>query len=214
MTDRSVIIPVIHYADDNQAMRNAERAIEAGCDGVMLIEMRGRNDGLLFAGAAPGIGLASSLTSDPDLRCRPRQFERADDALCRINPNAEITLNRRTADDCFCDDITAGQALQIGLATSQMRTDRKREIGARAVHRRLGGHQVTLFHPPELEPPSVTWWRDFAADGAAHFGDRTALANHVRLGEDRLADAWAMRRPERQASASPSTRPDFIAVLA
>jgi len=46
------IIPVIHYADDNQAMRNAERAIEAGCDGVMLIEMRGRNTDLLFAGSA------------------------------------------------------------------------------------------------------------------------------------------------------------------
>jgi predicted TIM-barrel enzyme len=47
-----MILPVIHYADDNQAMRNAERAFEAGCDGVMLIEMRGRNNGLLFAGSA------------------------------------------------------------------------------------------------------------------------------------------------------------------
>ncbi len=47
-----VILPVIHYADDKQAMRNAERAIEAGCAGVMLIEMRGRNEGLSFAGAA------------------------------------------------------------------------------------------------------------------------------------------------------------------
>jgi hypothetical protein len=46
------ILPVIHYADDNQAMRNAERAFDAGCDGVMLIEMRGRNTGLLFAGAS------------------------------------------------------------------------------------------------------------------------------------------------------------------
>ena len=46
------IIPVIHYSDDNQAMRNAERAIEAGCAGVMLIEMRGRNDGLIFAASA------------------------------------------------------------------------------------------------------------------------------------------------------------------
>lgn len=46
------LLPVIHYADDNQAMRNAELAIEAGCDGVMLIEMSGRNTGLMFAGAA------------------------------------------------------------------------------------------------------------------------------------------------------------------
>jgi hypothetical protein len=48
----TTIIPVIHYADDNQAMRNAERAIEAGCAGVMLIEMRGQNAGLLFIGGA------------------------------------------------------------------------------------------------------------------------------------------------------------------
>jgi hypothetical protein len=45
------LLPVIHYADDNQAMRNAERAIEAGCEGVMLIEMSGRNAGLVSAGA-------------------------------------------------------------------------------------------------------------------------------------------------------------------
>lgn len=45
-----MILPVIHYADDNQAMRNAERAFAAGCPGVMLIEMRGRNLPL------PGIG--------------------------------------------------------------------------------------------------------------------------------------------------------------
>lgn len=46
------ILPVIHYADDNQAMRNAERALEAGCDGVLLIDMTGRNTGLSFAARA------------------------------------------------------------------------------------------------------------------------------------------------------------------
>ncbi len=46
-----VIIPVIHYADDAQVMRNAERAFDAGCAGVMLIEMRGRNRDLPFAAA-------------------------------------------------------------------------------------------------------------------------------------------------------------------
>jgi predicted TIM-barrel enzyme len=37
------IIAVIHYADDEQAMRNAERAHDAGCAGVLLIHMEGRN---------------------------------------------------------------------------------------------------------------------------------------------------------------------------
>jgi len=39
----SKIIPVIHYADDAQALRNAERAFDADCDGVMLIQMQGRH---------------------------------------------------------------------------------------------------------------------------------------------------------------------------
>lgn len=47
-----IVLPVIHYADDNQAMRNAERAIDAGCAGVMLIEMGGRNAGLSFIASA------------------------------------------------------------------------------------------------------------------------------------------------------------------
>ena len=40
---RPSIIPVIHYADDGQAMRNAARAFDAGCEGVFLIHMEGRN---------------------------------------------------------------------------------------------------------------------------------------------------------------------------
>lgn len=39
----SRIIPVIHYADDDQVHRNVVRAVEAGCAGVLLIHMEGRN---------------------------------------------------------------------------------------------------------------------------------------------------------------------------
>lgn len=42
-TMRPSIIPVIHYANDGQAMRNAARAFDAGCEGVFLIHMEGRN---------------------------------------------------------------------------------------------------------------------------------------------------------------------------
>jgi predicted TIM-barrel enzyme len=38
------VIPVIHYQDDEQAMRNAERVVDAGCDGVFLIHMDGENE--------------------------------------------------------------------------------------------------------------------------------------------------------------------------
>lgn len=41
------IIPVIHYLDDEQTMRNARRAYDAGCDGVMLIDMTGGNKRLV-----------------------------------------------------------------------------------------------------------------------------------------------------------------------
>lgn len=44
---RTNIIPVIHYEDDDQAMRNAARAQAAGCDGVLLIQMDGSNTGLV-----------------------------------------------------------------------------------------------------------------------------------------------------------------------
>jgi len=40
---KPAIIPVIHYADDEQALRNAARAADAGCEGVFLIEMSGRS---------------------------------------------------------------------------------------------------------------------------------------------------------------------------
>ena len=49
----TVMIPVIHYADDAQAMRNAERAFEAGSDGVLLIHMEGRDE--LLPGVARAI---------------------------------------------------------------------------------------------------------------------------------------------------------------
>jgi len=38
------VIPVIHYQSDEQAMRNAERVVDAGCEGVFLIHMDGENE--------------------------------------------------------------------------------------------------------------------------------------------------------------------------
>lgn len=46
------IIPVIHYTDGGQALRNADRAASAGCDGVLLIEMSGRSGPLPAAAVA------------------------------------------------------------------------------------------------------------------------------------------------------------------
>jgi predicted TIM-barrel enzyme len=38
------VIPVIHYETADQAMSNAERAFDAGCEGVFLIHMDGENE--------------------------------------------------------------------------------------------------------------------------------------------------------------------------
>lgn len=43
---QALVIPVIHYASDEQAIRNAECAFEAGCEGVFLIHMDGANEWL------------------------------------------------------------------------------------------------------------------------------------------------------------------------
>ena len=41
---RPQIIPVIHYQNDVQCLRNAEIAFETGCESVFLIQMEGKND--------------------------------------------------------------------------------------------------------------------------------------------------------------------------
>lgn len=41
MSNTKTVIPVIHYLDNSQAMRNAEMVFDAGCDNVMLINMNG-----------------------------------------------------------------------------------------------------------------------------------------------------------------------------
>tara|TARA_B100000929_G_scaffold37767_1_gene26952 strand:+ start:5379 stop:6053 length:675 start_codon:yes stop_codon:yes gene_type:complete len=43
MNSNPMVIPVIHYHDDDQAMRNAQIVADAGCKAVMLIEMQGND---------------------------------------------------------------------------------------------------------------------------------------------------------------------------
>ncbi|WP_150126609.1 hypothetical protein [Burkholderia cenocepacia] len=43
---KHTILPVIHYQTDARAVENAERAFDAGCDGVLLISMDGDDEPL------------------------------------------------------------------------------------------------------------------------------------------------------------------------
>lgn len=79
------IIPVIHYHDDEQVMRNATIASEAGCNGVLLIEMSGNNAplrpaalavkeafpelkvGINYLGVDPRYALESTLSAGLDM---------------------------------------------------------------------------------------------------------------------------------------------------
>ena len=82
---RTNIIPVIHYEDDDQAIRNAARVQDAGCDGVLLIQMDGSNTrlvsvaqeikaewpdllvGVNHLGLDPSRSLAVNLAADLDM---------------------------------------------------------------------------------------------------------------------------------------------------
>lgn len=79
------VIPVIHYASVEQAMRNAERAFDAGCAGVFLIHMDGENKllapvarsikacwkdklvGINYLGAKPADAVASNIADGFDM---------------------------------------------------------------------------------------------------------------------------------------------------
>lgn len=81
----SKIIPVIHYASYEQALRNAEIAFDAGCEGVFLIHMRGLNQllgpaakavknrwpdklvGVNYLGHDPATAVAASISEGLDM---------------------------------------------------------------------------------------------------------------------------------------------------
>lgn len=55
------ILPVIHFSDREQALRNAAIAAETGCDGVFLIQMQGANSALPRTGAEIKVRFPSLL---------------------------------------------------------------------------------------------------------------------------------------------------------
>lgn len=79
------IIPVIHYATKEQTMRNAQRAFDAGCPGVLIIHMDGENYllpptaraikarwpeklvGINFLGIEPTIAVTSNIANGLDM---------------------------------------------------------------------------------------------------------------------------------------------------
>jgi predicted TIM-barrel enzyme len=114
----AAILPVIHYADDSQALRNAERAFDAGCEGVMLIEMRGYNRPLVKAAASiktrwpdklVGVNFLNSEPDAPLKTCAQIDMSWTDEQLthsCR-SPWLEArrtarTLRERSSHLFFC----------------------------------------------------------------------------------------------------------------
>ncbi|KVP75223.1 hypothetical protein WJ96_05555 [Burkholderia ubonensis] len=90
------VIPVIHYQDDEQAMRNAERAFDAGCAGVFLIHMEGQNQllapvarliksrwpdmlvGINYLGRDPAAAVAANITDGLDMTWTDVQLTHSD----------------------------------------------------------------------------------------------------------------------------------------
>lgn len=93
---RISILPVIHFRDTEQAMRNASIAAEAGADGVLLIQMEGMNAALARTGAKikqdypallvganhlgehPAYGLTRNLESNLDMTWTDDQLTHSD----------------------------------------------------------------------------------------------------------------------------------------
>ena len=82
---RTHVIPVIHYASDEQAIRNAELAFDVDCAGIFLIHMDGENHllapvaqvikarwpsklvGINFLGAEPADAVAANIANGLDM---------------------------------------------------------------------------------------------------------------------------------------------------
>jgi predicted TIM-barrel enzyme len=82
---KSNVIPVIHYANDKLALRNAEIAFDAGCEGVFLIHMEHNNRllapvaqvikarwpdklvGINYLGMAPALAVMKNITNGLDM---------------------------------------------------------------------------------------------------------------------------------------------------
>ncbi len=114
------IIPVIHYADDEQAMRNAARAFDAGCEGVLLIEMRGRDSllpdvaraiksrwedrlvGVNMLGAEPERALEWSLDLGLDMTWTDEQLTHSSDGDADEARRVRTLLSRHPDHLFFC----------------------------------------------------------------------------------------------------------------
>lgn len=94
----NTLLPVIHYANDSQAMTNAERAFDAGCDGVFLIHMAGENHllgpvarlikarwpdklvGVNYLGVAPEQAIAANIADGLDMTWTDAQLTHSEGA--------------------------------------------------------------------------------------------------------------------------------------
>ena len=68
-----IIYPVIHYFNDEVAMRNAETAFEAGCDGVFLIQMQGYDGQIIKSSRDIQARFSNKMVGVNFLACSPGQ---------------------------------------------------------------------------------------------------------------------------------------------
>ena len=108
------VIPVIHYASDELALRNAEIAFDAGCEGVFLIDMDHDNDmlapiakvikarwpdklvGINFLGCKPALAVLENITHGMDMTWTDAQPTHSAAPSSRLAENVREAAATRT----------------------------------------------------------------------------------------------------------------------
>ena len=107
---RTSIIPVIHYHDDDLAMWNAEKAHEAGCDGILLIDMAGDGRRLVPIAQQVKIARPDLLVGVNHLGLDPLQSLRTNMAA---GLDMTWTDHQPTHTEAIDDDLAKRMARQI-----------------------------------------------------------------------------------------------------
>lgn len=187
----NVIVPVIHYADEGQAMRNAERAFAAGCDGVLLIDMAmGHSQPLLRAACAIKARWAEKLVGVN---------------LLGVDPQVAVKMS----DTLGLDMTWIDEQLTHSGGAPWMEARRVAKARARGDHLIFVG---TAFKYQPHEPDAAT-----AALKASEFGfipTTSGPATGRPADLSTIKDLWEVMGPESRLAVASGVTPENIAAFA
>jgi hypothetical protein len=175
------VLAVIHHVEDAVSLRNAAVAAGAGCDGVVMIQMEGRDWELDGPSAAIKAAHPGLLVVANRLSCR------ADEAIAR---DSELGLDGSWTDDAGV--TSRGAAPWVGRIRGALSAARDRNPGFL-----FFGSVAFKGQEPEPDPSEAarnaareSWIVTTSGPGTGHApGEGKLMAMAVAAGRDRLAVA-------------------------